>query len=100
VLIPLADARGAAAANVVADVLLAGAMLIALRRAGPGRDIRWRFVPRVILAAAIALSPALIGGLPDVAAGALGAALFTGAALALRIVPPEVLAAVRRQSAS
>ena len=97
ILIPLADARGAAAATALADALLAVAMLIALRRAGPGREIRWGFGLRVLLAAAIALTPVLIGGLPDVAAGALAAALYTAAAFALRIVPSEIIDAARRR---
>lgn len=93
-LIPIGDAMGAAGATAAADALLALAMLIALRRVGPGREIQWGFVPRVLLAGALALAPALVG-LPDVAAAVLAAAIFAAAALALRIVPSEVLEAVR-----
>ena len=96
ILIPLADARGAGAAAAVADALLAVAMLLALRRAGPGRDLRWWFVPRVIAAGAIATAPWLLG-LTGVAGAVVAALLFAAAALGLRLIPSEVIDAVRRR---
>jgi O-antigen/teichoic acid export membrane protein len=90
VLVPVAEAEGAAVAAAVADGFVLVAAYVLLRRAGPGRELSLRFVPRLVLAAALALAIALVPGLPPVLDAVAGCAIFALAALALRIVPPDV----------
>jgi O-antigen/teichoic acid export membrane protein len=86
-LIPLWEARGAAWAAAIADVFVVCAAYVLLRRAGPGRELRLAFVPRLVLAAAAALAIVLVPGVPPLADAAIAAAVFVGCAFALRIVP-------------
>ena len=81
------EAHGAAWAAAIADLFVVSAAFVLLRRAGPGRELRLAFAPRIVLAAAAALAVALIPGLPALVAAAIAAVVFTGAAFALRIVP-------------
>lgn len=88
--------EGTAVAAVVADVVLVGGVLVVLRRAGPGRELSLAFGGRLAAAAAVAVAVALVSGLPDAAAAILAVVLLAAGAVALRLVPAEVLAAVRR----
>jgi O-antigen/teichoic acid export membrane protein len=90
ILVPVAQAEGAAAAAAVADGFVLVAVYVLLRRAGPGRELSLAFLPRLMLAAALALGVALVPGLPPVADAIAGALIFAAAALLLRIVPPDV----------
>ncbi len=89
-LVPTAQAQGAAWAAAMADVFVLVVAFALLRRAGPGRELDLSFVPRLALAAGLALAVALVPGLPAAADGAVAAAIFVLAALALRIVPAGV----------
>jgi O-antigen/teichoic acid export membrane protein len=91
-------AKGAAAAADVADVALAITVLVVLRRAGPGRLIDWRFAPRACLALGVALTAGLLSPLPGIGQAAVAAAVLAVAALALRLVPPEVTEALRARA--
>jgi O-antigen/teichoic acid export membrane protein len=86
-LIPVWEAHGAAWAAAIADVFVVTAAYVLLRRAGPGRELRLTFVPRLVLAAGLALAVVLIPGLPPLADAVLAALVFAGAAFALRLVP-------------
>jgi O-antigen/teichoic acid export membrane protein len=96
VLIPIFQAEGAAAAAVLAELVNAGAAYVALRRLGPGTELHFGWIPRALLAGGAGLAAGLACPGPDAVATAVGAAVYVGAALALRLVPPEVLQALRR----
>lgn len=95
-LIPAYDAKGAAAAAVIADVVLCVALYIVLRRAGPGRHLPGRNLARIALAALPAIAIGLIPGVPDLVLAPVSVAVFVAGALALRAVPPELESAARR----
>jgi O-antigen/teichoic acid export membrane protein len=86
-LIPLWDAHGAAWAAVIADVFVVCAAYVLLRRAGPARELRLAFVPRLVLTAAAALAIVLVPGVPPLVDAAVAAVVYAGCAFALRIVP-------------
>ena len=88
IMVPLWEAHGAAWAAAIADLFVVSAAYVLLRRAGPGRELRLTFVPRLVLASAFAFAVVLIPGLPALADAVLAAAVYVGAAFALRIVPP------------
>lgn len=89
-LAPAHGARGTAIATVSGEAVLALAYLVALVRARPDLRPRVAGVPRVALAAALALAPVLAFDLGRVGAPAVACALFAAAALALRAVPAEL----------
>lgn len=95
-LVPLTllyDARGAAVATLIAEIVLAAGTLIALAGAKDGPRLRFVRGPR-ILAAAVA-SCALVGlGLPSVVTAVLAGLLFVALVLVLRAVPVEIFDAV------
>jgi len=95
-LIPPLDARGASLAAVAGETILAAAMLVALVRVRPALRPDWRPLPRVALAFGLGLA-CLALPLPPVVEAALAALVFAGAALVLRVVPGEVLAALLRR---
>jgi O-antigen/teichoic acid export membrane protein len=99
-LIPPFDANGAAAAASGAELVNAAAALVLLRVSGPGRELSFGWLPRMLLitAAAAAVGLAVPGGgwLPPIAA----ALVFCAGALVARLVPPEVGDALRRRSAA
>lgn len=93
VLIPSLEAKGAAIAAVAADALLLVATRIVLYRAAPGYRSELRFIPRLVIAAAISLAVLWLP-IPDAVGGILGLALLCVLVLAFRLVPEEVLAPV------
>jgi O-antigen/teichoic acid export membrane protein len=99
VLVPVAQAEGAAWAAAAADAFVLVAAYVLLRRAGPGRHLRLGFVPRLLLAAALALAASVIPGLPAILDAVVGATIFAAAALVLRIVPPEIADLLPRRRA-
>jgi O-antigen/teichoic acid export membrane protein len=97
-LVPPYGAEGGAVAVAVGDAALAALVLWLVRRRVKRSALTAGFSARVAVATALALVPVLVPGIPDIAAAALSAAIFTGAVLLLRAVPSEVLDAVRRRS--
>jgi O-antigen/teichoic acid export membrane protein len=97
VLIPIADAQGAAIAAVVADVAYAIAVFVAIRRL-PGHPIplHGRFVVRLALAFGAAIAIGLgVPGPAEVAAAAAGA-VFAAGCLVQRLVPVDIWSALPR----
>lgn len=94
-LIPPLEATGAAIAAVAADVMLCAAAWAALRRAGPGRALDTRNLARIALAGLAAGAVAFVPGVPDAVLAVLAGAVFVAAVLALRVVPPELVGAMR-----
>jgi len=98
-LAPGHGARGAAIATVVGEAVLAAGCLIALVRARPDLRPDFGIVPRVVLAAAVAVGVAVVSGLPALPNALVAAALYTAGVLVLRAVPEELLVLVRRRRA-
>jgi O-antigen/teichoic acid export membrane protein len=93
------DARGAAVAAVVADVVLVVVAGLAARRVGDGRigiDAGYLARYAVALAGAAGAALALLAIAPASVAALAGAAGFGLAAFALRIVPSELTTLLRR----
>jgi len=86
-LVPSFEANGAAWAAAIADLFVVSVAYVVLRRAGPGRELRLVFVPRLVLAAAASLAIVLVPGVPPLVDAVVAAAVFAGAAFALKIVP-------------
>jgi len=99
-LIPRWGANGGALAGVLGDLLLASLLLWRLRRAGPGGDVRFRFLWRVLVTGGVALAPGLIPGLPEPVVAVLGVLIFGAAAWLLGLVPRELLDALRARRAA
>ena len=93
------DARGAAGAAVVADVVLVVVAGLAARRVGDGRigiDAEYLARYAMALAGAAGAALAVLAIAPAVVAAIAGAAVFAVAAFALRIVPSELTTLLRR----
>jgi len=101
VLVPELQARGAAIAFVVAEVVVAASSFLYLRAARP----ELTFSPRVplcaLVAAAVGGGLALASGLSSLPASLLATCIYIGVLIALRAIPPELMHAVteRFQSA-
>ena len=94
------DAEGAALAAVAADVVLTAATFRAVRRVGDGRvGVEADYLARYVLALAVGAGAALailtVG--PAVVAACAAALVFTGAAFALRLMPPELTELIPRR---
>jgi O-antigen/teichoic acid export membrane protein len=98
-LAPSLGARGAAIASATTEVLLGAAAVWLLIRAPGGVRLSLAGVPRVALAAGLAIATALTG-LPPVALGVLGTVVFFGALLVLRGIPDEMFDELRRLRAA
>lgn len=96
-LAPNHGADGAAVATLVGEVGLAVALGLQLMRAHRDLRVDPELVPRVVVATGLALAVLLIPGLADVFDLALAAAVYCVAVVALRAVPDEVWAALRRR---
>lgn len=92
-LIGLDGSRGAALGTAIAEIAAALAQAFAVIRGRPQLRPSGRILPRVVLAAAVALLPlALAGsGVPTILALLLSSALFAGVLLLLRAFPRELL---------
>jgi O-antigen/teichoic acid export membrane protein len=91
--IPLISAHGAigaAIALLAAELALAVSYEISLTRGRPQLRPSAGFLPRAVIAAAVALVPVLLLGLPSLAAALVGVALYGGALMALGAVPSEL----------
>jgi O-antigen/teichoic acid export membrane protein len=94
------DAEGAALAAVVADVVLTAVIFQAVRRVGHGRvgvepDYLARYAVALVAGAGAALGVLAVA--PASVAACAAAAVFTGAAFALRLVPSELTALLPRR---
>jgi O-antigen/teichoic acid export membrane protein len=99
-LIAQLDAEGAALAAVAADVVLTAVIFFAVRRVGDGRvgvepDYLARYA--VALAAGAATALGVLAVAPDAVAACAAAAVFTGAAFVLKLVPSELSALLPRR---
>ena len=95
-LIPAAGETGAAIAAVIGELVLAVSCLVMLVRARPQLRPQLGRPARLLAAGAIGAALALAPGLPPVAAAALAALAFLGAAWAMRAIPAELPQALRR----
>jgi O-antigen/teichoic acid export membrane protein len=93
VLVPIAEAKGAAIAMVCAESLLATWLGVALLRPRPELRPSLGVVPKVLVALAAGLALAFTP-LPDLFAVVLGSAAFFGILFLLRGIPPEIWRAV------
>jgi O-antigen/teichoic acid export membrane protein len=94
-LVPVMDASGAALATVVAELVVASALLVALARVRPVIAAGLRTAaPAVLLAAAVAAIALL--PLPALVQLVLGGLAFTGGLVAIGRFPPEVREALGR----
>lgn len=97
VLAPGYGADGAAVATVVGEGGLALAYGLQLMRSRPDLRVDLELLPRVVLAAGLAGAVVLLPGLPQVAELLLAAGVYVGAIIAMRAVPIEIWAALRRR---
>ena len=88
-------ARGAAIAMTAAELLLALSYELAITRGRSELRAEGGFVARVAAAAVVACVPMVLLGLPSLAMAAIGAVVYAAAALALKVVPMELLDAIR-----
>ena len=93
---PVLDAMGAALATLAAESALALCYLVALRRRNAALSPALMVVPKVVVAAAVGASAAFLPA-HAVVQTAVGVAAFGIVLLALRAVPPELMAALRRR---
>ena len=96
VLIPTYEATGAAVAAVLAESVLALLLLWSLYRLRPAVMPSFRFVPRVVLAGALA-TPFLFAPISGVVAAGAAAVVFAAAIYLAGVLPPELIAAFRRR---
>jgi O-antigen/teichoic acid export membrane protein len=90
VLTLLDGAQGAAIGTAAAELTSAVVGCVLLVRGRPHLVPRLAIVPRVLLAAALGLLPALLTGLPVVGRLALSTLIYAVALLVLRALPPEL----------
>jgi O-antigen/teichoic acid export membrane protein len=94
-LAPWAGAKGAAAATLAAEVLLAVGMAVMLRRASPGLRLPLRSLPPVLAAVGLAAATALLP-VPELVRVAIATVVYFGLLAALGRIPPELRDALRR----
>jgi O-antigen/teichoic acid export membrane protein len=95
-LISLFDARGAAVAAVLAELVTCTGVYVALRTAGPGRDVSWAWVPRALVVVAAAFGAGLLCPGPDSVRTVAAVAVFAALAAVLRLLPHELLHTIGR----
>ena len=93
-LAPTLDAMGAAIATLGAEAALAVGYMIALHRRHPTLSPELRIIPKVVLAAAVGISAALLPT-PALVDAVIGAIAFVVVLAALRAIPPELYHALR-----
>jgi O-antigen/teichoic acid export membrane protein len=96
-LIPPLGAEGAAIAAVAGDLVYCAAVLVALRRAGPGRGLPPGPLVRAAAAAVPPLLVAVASPLPAAADASVVALLFPLLATLFGAVPPEITDPLRRR---
>jgi O-antigen/teichoic acid export membrane protein len=95
ILVPPLGAEGGATATVLGDAVLAALIYWRLHRSTGRVTVRLAFLGRVTLAAAVALVPLFVSGLPDLVAAAASAGLFALVGWAVGMFPEELRDAVR-----
>ncbi|ADB53908.1 oligosaccharide flippase family protein [Conexibacter woesei] len=98
-LIPLWEANGAALAASVGEVSLAIAALAMLTRVRPELRPDLRYVPKLLLAAALGALCVLLP-IPDAVAAVAAVLVYGGVALVLRAVPLELFEALLKRKAA
>jgi O-antigen/teichoic acid export membrane protein len=93
---PLWGAKGAAIATVAAEAVLGLAYVLSLRRVRPELTPRAGFVVKVLAAGAVGGLAALLP-VPSLVMAIVGGAAYVVVLFALRAVPPEIMAALRRR---
>jgi O-antigen/teichoic acid export membrane protein len=93
-LAPTLDAMGAAIATLGAEAALAVGYMIALHRRHPTLSPELRIIPKIVLAAAVGISAALLPT-PALIDAVIGAIAFVAVLAALRAIPPELYHALR-----
>jgi O-antigen/teichoic acid export membrane protein len=97
-LIPVLDAKGAALAAVIGELVLAATTVTMLVRSRPALRPRAGRLLRAVVAAALGGGAgALVLSVGDVAAAAVALAVYVAAAFALRAVPLELVHALARR---
>jgi O-antigen/teichoic acid export membrane protein len=96
----LDGARGAALGTAMAEIALGAVQYLAAVRRRPSLRPSARVVPRVALAAGLALTPLAIAGLPTVVRLLISSALFAAVLAGTRAFPPELADLLRRRDAS
>jgi O-antigen/teichoic acid export membrane protein len=100
VLIQLDGARGAALGTAVAEIALGLSQYLAAVRRRPNLRPSARVLPRVALAAALALTPLAMAGVSTIARLLISTALFGAVLLVTRALPPELVDLLGRRGAS
>jgi len=95
-LVPPFGARGGAMASVLGDMLLASLMYWRLHLSVGRTRLRFGFLGRVVVAAALAGIVLVIPDIPDLAAAALAGIVFLGVGQAIGMLPDELWAALGR----
>jgi len=95
VLISAHGALGAAIATTATELWLAVVYMVLLTRARADLRPRGSLLGPVVLAAALALAPPLLLGLPSVVSVAVATVVYFGALAAMRQIPREILDAAR-----
>jgi O-antigen/teichoic acid export membrane protein len=90
ILAPIDGARGAAIGVAAAEIVGAIVQAVTVIRGRPGLRPSLRVVPRVALAAAVALTPLALTGLPVILRLLLSTCLYGVVVLALRALPSEL----------
>jgi hypothetical protein len=91
------EARGGALAAVIAEVVLVGACVAAMRRARPDMHPSLRILPRVALAAALAVAASelvTVPTVPNLGALAIAGTVYFLVLAAVRGIPSELAAAL------
>jgi len=87
---------GAATAVVAAELCLAAGAVWLLVRRSPALRPEWSFLPRVLAAGLATAALAAVPGVPNVVLAVAAVVVYAGLALALHIVPDEVLTELGR----
>ncbi len=95
-LVPVLDAKGGAIAFSAGELVLAACSYAMLRRAFPALHFGLRQPLRVLVAAGTGAAVALAPGLPSLPAALVATAIYLGALIAMKAIPPEILHAFRR----
>jgi O-antigen/teichoic acid export membrane protein len=96
-LVPGLGAEGASIASAVCEFVVAGGYLIALARGDAHLRPSWATLPRVAVAAAVALG-ALLLPIPSVARWAVASAAYFGLLVSLRAIPTELIDVLARRN--
>jgi O-antigen/teichoic acid export membrane protein len=93
-LVPRYGAKGGAVATVAAEISLAAASAVLLARSDRGVRLPWGSVPRVVVAAAVALGAGLVLPAPAVVQAVVATAVYALALVLVGRFPPELRSAL------